>query len=292
MFFEITKGIDFESNNLGHYYASLKPFRNWEVEPLEIQAQAAVSVEISQNGEKKFLYAKNQEEILAIASLTKLMTAYLAINNYDLNQEVIISEKAATINGKINYFRAGERFYLKDLLYPLLMESSNEVAQAIAEIKSEGEFIQLMNEQAQKWGLENTRFFNAHGLDPFEQANYFKINYSNADDLAILTWQVLKGPLIKQIFLTQDFKLYNAKGIFHHLAKNNNELLDNSEQAFWQKNILAGKTGWTLRANGCLIIALDNPKNQSQIINVILGSEDRFEEIKKLIDWIYNAYRW
>lgn len=290
LFFEITKNIDIENNNLEWYYASLKPFRNWNQEPPEINALAAISTEILEDETQKFLYAKNQEKILSIASLTKLMTAEVAIDNYDLNQETIISPKAAAINGKINHFREGEKFYVKDLLYALLMESSNEAGQALAEIMGEQKFIQLMNLRAQEWELENTRFFNAHGLDPENPSFY--TNHSTPKELTILTLHILKKPLIKQILTTKEFELYTAEKIFYHQVKNNNQFLDQSNQIVWQENILGGKTGWTKRAGGCLMLSLNHPKNNSVIINIILGSSDRFEEMKELTNWIYTAYRW
>lgn len=299
LFFEITKGENLEKPNLELYYASLKPFRNWNVEPLEIKTPAALSVEINQSGETKFLYAKNVKKKLAIASLTKLMTAYLALENYDLNQEVIISAKADLIEGNSANLRVGERFYVKDLIYSLLLESSNESAQTLAEIMGETQFLNLMNQKAQELGLKNTYFVDPIGLDPDSPS--VSPNYSTAEDLAVLTSQLLKNPLIKQIFKTERFELYTTNGLFHHQIENNNELLKDSE-IFWKDKILGAKTGWTPFAGQCLLLILESPrlrqsydgqsKNNSIIINIVLNSPNRFEEMKQLVNWVYSAYKW
>lgn len=83
LFFEITKVWYFEDRSLEKYYATFKPFRNWKAENLEIKAQAAVSVQIDLEGQKRFLFTKNPKKILPIASLTKLMTALIVLENYD-----------------------------------------------------------------------------------------------------------------------------------------------------------------------------------------------------------------
>lgn len=283
-FFEITKGIDLKSKSLENYYATLKPFRNWEIEELEIKARAAISVEINQNGDKKFLFKKDSKKILAIASLTKLITALISLENYDLDQKVKISQKTAVVEGNLGYYRTEESFYVKDLLYPLLMESSNEAAQALAEIVGENKFVKLMNLKAQELNLENTYFLNPTGLDPDESG--ISPSYSTAEDLAIFSGHLLKQPLIWEILNTEERELHTADGIFHHRIKNTNELLGENHK------ILGGKTGWTPMAGECLLLVLENPKNNSFLVNIILASPDRFSEMTKMIDWIYKAYKW
>lgn len=255
--FEILKQENSPAQNLEIYYASLKPFRNWGVTPLDISALSAISAEINEAGNKKFLYAENIDKKLAIASLTKLMTAYIALENYDLNQEVIISFSADSTEGNSANLRTGEGFYVKDLIYSLLVESSNEPAQALAEIIGEAQFVYLMNQKAQEWGLENTYFLDAIGLDPDNPSA--SPNYSTSQDLVSLSWQALKNPIIKEILQTKEFKLYTTNGKFHHLVENNNELLNDSKIS-WKNHILGAKTGWTPIAGQCLILVLENPR--------------------------------
>lgn len=289
-FFELTKQRSFEGNGLEVYYATFKPFRDWNIENLEIKAQASATIEINQENGSKFLYTKNPEKILPIASLTKLMTAFIVSENYDLEQIVKISEKAAIAETSFGHLKIGESFYIKDLLHSLLMESSNGAAQALAEIMGENEFILLMNLRAQELNLENTHFTNPTGLDP--DIPNATLNYSTAKDLATLSWHLLKKPLIWEILRTETFDLYTLNGIFHHKIENNNELLELPDEVDWKPRILGGKTGWTPAAGECLVLVLENPKNDTFLVNIVLGSQDRFGEMKKLIDWIYNAYRW
>jgi len=246
---------------------------------LDLQVKAAISVLAdSQGGEgKKVLFKKNSNEKLAIASLTKLMTANIVLENYDLSQEIKISEEVVAQEGKAGKLMAGKIFSVEYLLYPLLMESSNDAAYALANDyngMTEEKFVELMNLKAGDLGLENTYFVNSTGLDP-EQPGH-SINYSTAEDLVKLTEYLLKKPLIWEILATPKFSLYGPELI------NTNGLLGEIP------NIVGGKTGFTDQAGGCMLLVLKN-KGGNSLINVILGTispETRIEEMEKLIEWL------
>ena len=283
LFFEIAREKNLPSEDLEKYYATFKPFRNWEVEDPEIKAEAAVSVAIDKADKKRFLFKKNLKKILPIASLTKLMMALICLENYDLLQRVEISKEAAMVRGTLGVLRVGESFFVKDLLYSLLMESNNEAAQALSEIMGQKKFVELMNEKAKEFGLSNTYFSNPTGLDPADP----KIlpSYSTAEDLVALSQQLLKEPFIWEILKTETFELYTTNNVYHHKIENNNELLEEIP------GILGGKTGHTLLANECLLIVLEGPRSNF-LINIILSSQNRFEEMEKIIDWVDKAYKW
>jgi len=246
---------------------------------LDLQVKAAISVLAdSQGGEgKKVLFKKNSNEKLAIASLTKLMTANIVLENYDLSQEIKISEEVVAQEGKAGKLMAGKIFSVEYLLYPLLMESSNDAAYALANDyngMTEEKFVELMNLKAGDLGLENTYFVNSTGLDP-EQPGH-PMNYSTAEDLVKLTEYLLKKPLIWEILATPKFSLYGPELI------NTNGLLGEIP------NIVGGKTGFTDLAGGCMLLVLKNKEGNS-LINVILGTispETRIEEMEKLIEWL------
>lgn len=287
--FEATAQKSFQSQSLEEYYATFKPFRDWEVEDLEIEARAAVSAKIDKDGSKKFLFKKNSKKILPIASLTKLMTALIALENYDLSQKVKISETAASLKGNSDCLRVGESFYVKDLLYSLLMESNNQAAQALSEIMGEKKFVELMNSKAIKdFKLSNTHFSNPTGLDPKDPS---PPNYSTAEDLVNLTFYLLKEPLIWEILKTKEFELYTANGVYHHKIENNNKLLEPSPEVWWKTRIMGGKTGQTSLAGNCLLIVLRAPRS-GFLVNVVLNSPDRFQETKNMIEWTHKAYKW
>ena len=246
---------------------------------LDLQVKAAISVLVdSQSGEgKKVLFKKNSNEKLAIASLTKLMTANIVLENYDLSREIKISEEAVLQEGEAGKLTAGKIFSVEYLLYPLLMESSNDAAYALANDcngMTEEKFVELMNLKAGDLGLENTYFVNSTGLDP-KEANH-STNYSTAEDLVKLTKYLLKKPLIWEILATPKFSLYGPELI------NTNGLLGKIP------NIVGGKTGFTDQAGGCMLLVSKN-KGESFLINVILGapsSSARIEEMEKLINWL------
>lgn len=269
----------------------LKPFRNQQIEDLDIEAESAISVFLNpRQGVEKILFEKEIDKKLPVASLTKLMTADIVLENYDLSQEIEISKMAVSQESEFGNLKIGEKFLAKDLMYPLLMESSNDSAYALAESYVYGlnSFIELMNSRAQELGLFDTNFVNPTGLDP-DSPNE-RGNYSTVQDLTKLSENLLlEKPLIWEILSTSQFDLYSPKGVLHHKLSNTNELL---KENGWNRKIIGGKTGWTPKAKGCLLLVIKAPNSNDYLINVVLGSQDRFGEMKKLVDWINIAYKW
>ena len=259
---------------------NLKPLRNNRVADFTTDSRAAISLLINNYGEEKILFEKNTDENLPIASLTKLMTAYVILENYDLAKEIKISQTAVSQEENLGKLSINEILSVKTLLYPLLMESSNDAAFSLAndyDGMTEEVFVELMNLEARKIGLKNTLFYNVTGLDDDVSG---KTNYASARDLTILAQTLLKTPLIWEILATRQINLYGAELV------NSNKLLGIVPE------IIGGKTGYTEQALGCFILVLEAPKNNQYLINVILGSHDRFGEMEKLIDWTARAYKW
>lgn len=270
--------------NLEIKLESLKPTRVRAVGNLEIKAESAISVLIKNGENPKVLFEKNKDKKLPIASLTKLMTALIILENYDLSQTVEVSKEAVSKESEFGNLKIGEKFLARELLYPLLMESSNDAAYALAEMIGEKNFIDLMNIKAASLNLEKTFFVNPTGLDPDNPAEL--TNYSTADDLVKLGHYLRKNQkFFWEILGTREYNLYSPDGVFHHQLKNTNELLNEIPQ-------IGGKTGWTPEAQGCLLVVYKAPQNRGEIINVVLGAESRFEEMKKLINWLNKAYKW
>lgn len=233
--------------------AKLKPISKGREEP-RLEAEAGISVFINKEGEEKILFKKNGQRALPIASLTKLMTAYVALEHYSLSEPEI-----------------------KNIIYPLLIASDNDSANNLAQksVEKEAFVDELMNLEAENLKMTNTFFINATGLDPVNPED--PLNYSTAQDLVNLAKRISqKQPIIWEISALREYE---------HLL-NTNELLDEFP------NILGGKTGWTPEAKGCLLIVLEAPRGRGQIVNVILGSPDRFQDMRILIDWVNEAYKW
>ena len=260
-------------------FERFRPFRNWKVKGINLQAKAVLSVFIDDKGEEKVLFEKNSQQRLPIASLTKLMTALVALENYELSRPVKIAKILPEDNGQL---KIGEKFEVKDLLYFLLISSNNTAAHALSEIMGSQSFVFLMNKKAQQIGMKETFFFNPTGLDPDDPGKLS--NFSTAKDLLILLKTVSKNQLISEILLTPEIEIYSREKLILHKLENTNELLKKRFE------ILAGKTGWTPQAKGCLAVVVKAPRNKGKIIFIILGSEKRFEEMEKLIDWTKKAY--
>ncbi|HHE76437.1 MAG TPA: D-alanyl-D-alanine carboxypeptidase, partial [Candidatus Parcubacteria bacterium] len=218
-----------------------------------------------------------------IASVTKLMTSLVVFDlkeTYNLNQIIKISKEAVSQEGDSRWggLKVGENLSVKNLLYMALIESNNDAAFALTEPVGEKAFVDLMNLNARKIGLKNTRFFNPTGLEPDDLSD--PINYSSAYDLARLAEYILNNyPKIFEITENESISILKPDGSLHHfIPENTNRLLE------VVPGVIGGKTGWAPRASGCLVLVIKNPKKDGCFINVVLGSRDRFGDMKKIIE--------
>jgi len=249
---------------------------------LDLQTKAAISVKINEVGREKILFRKNIDQPLPIASLTKLMTAVIVLENSEddsLSKKVIVSPKAASQEDVpvFGNLKSGDKLSVKKLLELMLIYSSNDAAWALFEVIGQEYFVEKMNQKAEILGLENTHFVNPTGLDPenllynLDNLDYF--NYSTARDLVKLAQYILKEhPLIFEI--SRKEPLYLIKdGIF---------------DLFLTQKVIGGKTGYTDEAGGCILFVFKNDEG-NLFINVILGTPSasaRIAEMQKLIDWL------
>jgi len=272
------------------YFALLnteKPVRIQEIPDLKISAKSAISVFVDSQEKDLILFEKNKSEKLPIASLTKLITALVASNMYELSDTIEISKQAVGQEGDEIELKIGEVLSVKELLHMALIESSNDAAYALAtpniqtERLGEKSFVDLMNMEAyHNVGLnpETTYFINPTGLDPKDLSQI--TNHSTTEDLVKLAKYLIKyKPEILEILSQRE------NGDFTYILENTNKLLGEIE------GIIGGKTGYTDRARGCLILILEGPRKNTFLINVILGSENRFKEMEQLINWTEEAFR-
>ena len=246
------------------------PKRNWSMPYLELQTQAALAIKT--DGSRVY-YNKNIEMQRSIASLTKLMTAIVVMENYDLNAIVEISSSAVKREGSNGDLRPSESITVRSLLDIMLIESSNDAAFALAQQKNN--FVSLMNKKAEELELDGTHFTNPDGLDSPN-------NHSSALDIAkIFGYLINNHPEMFEILKTKNMVVYSADGKIEHRLESTNELLGKTDE------VIAGKTGFTDEAGGSLILLIKN-----DIITVVLGSPNRFGESEKLINWLKTAYIW
>ena len=253
---------------------------------LDLEAKSALSLKINKSDREKILFKKDTQNILPIASLTKLMTALIIMEdseNYDFKKEIIISKEAANQEnvpegGNLNM---GEKISIEKLLGLMLIHSSNDAAFALSEVIGVGNFVEKMNQKAESLELKNTHFLNPTGLDPenlhYSPETFDYFNYSTAEDLSRLAKYILNEfPLIYEISVSPPY--YQVKNGFSNLSLRENT------------NLIGGKTGYTDEAGGCMILVLERDENY--FINIILGTESasaRLTEMQKLIDWIFSV---
>jgi D-alanyl-D-alanine carboxypeptidase (penicillin-binding protein 5/6) len=224
------------------------------------------------------LYEKNADAQLLPASTTKMMTALVALDQYSPADLVTVTNGNESIGHKAE-LSPGEIYTVEDLLYALLLDSGNDAAVTLAQHHPQGytAFIEQMNAKAQSLGFKNTHFTNASGIEsPY--------HYASARDLVNLATVLLENPLLAKIVDTRTKNITDLKYKHSHLLNNTNELLGKIP------GVQGVKTGWTELAGDCLVTLVD--RENHPIIMVLLGSTDRFGETAKLIEWIYQNYRW
>lgn len=233
----------------------------------EINAESAISVESNLSDVNKIIFEKNSNIKLPIASLTKLMTAIIVLDNYDLSKNITVDKLADSQVPMKQDVKFGDAMPVESFLEIMLIKSSNKSAYALSELIGAQKFVALMNQKAKDLGLVNTFFTDPTGLSPQ--------NISTANDLAKLAEYIFKNyPKIADISRAKELDVPGFGKI-----ENTDQLLAEVPE------IVCSKTGFTTEAKGCLLLVMNNPKNNDFIINIILGADDRFLEMKKLIDW-------
>lgn len=225
------------------------------------------------------LYAKNENESVPMASLTKLMTALVILQNHSPDEIVTIPEGLPTLGAsdqKIGVV-AGEKFKLSELMKALLIYSANDVANSLAvwDAGSTNSFADKMNAQAKTWSLTDSHFTNAHGLD---ETNH----RSSARDLLTLSSILLHNQKFRKLVDTSNATIYNEKGKPYTFTTTNKDLA--------LPYVYGIKTGLTDTAGQCLVLLAQ--KGGHEIITVVLNSPDRFQDSKNMVDYTFTNYIW
>ena len=225
----------------------------------------------------RILYSKNSNDVRLIASITKIMTAILAIENENLNKQVIVGEEILKMYGTNIYIEVGEQMSLIDLLYGLLLRSGNDASVVIAKTvgKTESNFVKMMNDKAEKLNMKNTTFENPHGLDDDTK------NYSTAYDMALLSSYAYKNATYRKISATKKYEVSNGKKTY--LWYNRNKLLTNYKYA------TGGKNGYTPDAGKTLVTTAS--KDGLNITTVTLKDSNPYENHENIDNDIFEKYK-
>jgi len=244
-----------------------------------VEAQAALVMDVESG---LILYQKNPNSPRPMASLTKIMTAILILENHRSGEVVTVQDDFTQYPelGVRLWLHQYEKITIDDLLIGLLVPSAGDAALALAQYHSGSseKFVDEMNAKAATLGLKNTHFLNPIGLD--EQGHF-----SSAFDLAILTRYALKFPEFRRIILLTEATVTSTDGKIKHEFKSTDELLGS------YLNIRGVKTGTTDEAGQSVINLARNPRGH-EILSVVLGSSNRFQESKQLIDWSFRNFLW
>jgi len=238
---------------------------------IEIGARNAIMMDMDTN---RIIYSKNINEQRSIASISKIMTAVLALESGKMDDLILIGNEIEKSYGSGIYIKKGEKITLRDLVYGLMLRSGNDASLAIANYVDRNNFVKRMNDKAKEIGMINTVFNNPNGLDED------KGNYSTAYDMAILTSYAMKIDEYRKIVSTRNYKFKTNMNSYNWTNKN--KLLFN------YKYTTGGKTGFTKKANRTLVTTAS--KNNINLVVVTLVDSNDFEDHKLLYDYGFNNY--
>ena len=240
-----------------------------------VYADSAKSTIIMDIDSGRVLYQKNVNQQQLIASTTKIMTCIVALENSDVNTDVVVGNEVSSMYGTNIYIQPGEKIKVLDLLYGLMLRSGNDAAITLAvNTLGEEKFINKMNEKARELGMNNTVFSNPHGLDEETQ------NYSTAYDMALLSRYAYKNSTYRKIIYTK--KYVTKSSIKSYVWYNRMSLLNE------YKNCVGGKNGYTPRAGKSLV---SYAKKGNLVLTIIsLNDPSIYQNHKNLYNKYFSSY--
>lgn len=249
---------------------------------IELNASSALLID---NRTNKILYNKDANKRLFPASTTKIVTAIIVLENHSLNEEVTASYDAVmTIPSGYSTanIQIGEVLTVEQLLELLLVHSANDSANLLAEYAggSIDSFVSMMNTKVNELGLTDTHFTNPYGL---QEDNH----YTTSHDLAVIMQYCLKNETFRKISGQASCAIPATNKSEPRKYSSTNELLIAGSRNYYPY-LIAGKTGYTSKAGGCLVSVAYN--NNLELISVILNSNDRFGDTKKLFNYGYSNF--
>ena len=264
-----------------------------EIDENSLYAKSAVLMDAKT---KRVLYEKNGYEEMPMASTTKIMTCIIALENADNDLIVEVSDYAASMPAVHLTMKAGEEYYLKDLLYSLMLESHNDTAVAIAEAVGgdTDSFIKLMNDKAMSIGCEHTLFLTPNGLDKTIKDDFGNslTHHTTAADLArIMSYCINESPKCEEfikITKTNTYTFSDVSGKRNFTCNNHNSFLNMMEGA------LSGKTGFTAKAGYCYVGALEREDKKFVVALLACGWPDnknyKWKDTKQLMNYGIDNY--
>lgn len=256
---------------------SLSPYPVWDnIQPPPVTATSY----LIQDVESKTIIASRREDVrLPPASITKLMTALVALDTWDDPDTKLTVKTTNQVIGQTIDLLPGETLTINSLLQGLLIHSGNDAALVIADNYPGGydEFVKAMNNKAQSLHLVSTTYKNPSGIDEYGHV-------TTARDIATLAAVALTDPRIQKIVQTPVTTITDTTNSLSHKLESTDELLSDLP------GLIGGKTGYTSGAGECFVSYVD--RGGHQIITVVLGASDRFGDTRKLVEWTYAHHTW
>lgn len=223
------------------------------------------------------LLAKNPDSLEYPASTTKLVTALLVRQVFDLNNTIPIP-LAENTQSPLLQLKLGEQLTVKDLLAALIILSRNDAATALADHYEGGSaaFVDAMNQLARALHVQHSNFANPDGLDLPQQQ-------TTARDLSIIARKVIEDPVLSELVKTKELTILNTSGV-PQAVHNTNALLG------VEPGVIGLKTGTTEWAGEVLITLVE--RDNRRVLIVLMGSKNRYDETRAILSWIYNHYQW
>lgn len=252
----------------------------------DITGESAILIEADTG---TILYEKDPHKKMYPASITKIMTALLTLENCQLDEEVVYSKEnidSITIEDSNIGCQAGEKMSVKDCLYALMLASANETATALAEhISGSTEaFAQLMNQRAKEIGVTNTHFANANGL---HDDNHYVCAY----DMALIMKEAIQYPLFLDVIHSTEYTIpaNNKRKEPYQSYQRHKMIFQTSE--YYDADVIGGKTGYTDQAGKCLVTYAK--RDDVSLICVVLKSEGDivFNDTRALLDYGFENFR-
>lgn len=240
----------------------------------EITARAALVYDLTTN---KTIYSKNPKVRLPMASLTKIMTAVVALENRKTNDNYIV-DKNDLVGEDSMGLSENEVLSLNELLHGLILTSGNDSAETLATNFPGGriQFIRAMNDKAKALGLSDTNFTNPTGLEGDG------VQYTTVYDLLVITkYALAKFPTFNDVVSTFDYQIYQSPTHKAYFLENETNLLSS------YPGVKGVKTGYTPEAGLCLVSYLDYKGHK--IIGILLGSDNRRREMINLLDYALKS---
>lgn len=277
---------------------------DWPEEP-EVNGESAIVMDMESG---VVIYEKEVDKSQYPASITKLLTALIAIENSEMTDRVVFSEDSVYC---LEYgdahigMRAGEELSMRDALYGMMLASANEVAYAIAEtvgkniaMQEEGSafveeedsrkyydiFIEKMNERAEELGATNSHFVNPNGL-------HDENHYTTAHDMAVIAAELFKHKEAVDMMKTRSHKIEptNLVEEERYVAQNHGMLSEESE--YYYENYAGGKTGYTEEAKNTLVTYADNGDMQLVCVALKTGPNHVYQDTRAMFDYVYDNFR-